>query len=301
VTGHPSGGKSQVETFNSIGQAKKCNSIEKYPLEISFAQGGVVNDQVIICGGTTTGNSRGAISQCYKLSQNGQWSPLGAGLKKSRSRGAAAPVNIKGQEFLWITGGWDSSDNQLKTTVLVSERNGVVSEGEELPEARSDHCMLALGKYVMVIGGRTDDVRQKSVLVYDTENGFSYKEGPPMNHARSSHSCSTMKSPAHEGRTVAVVAGGWGDGPDSAEILDFDIPGSAWELTAKLPKRMDEGPRMSPSPDGSSVFLTYEKDIFTLICKRGQQCTWQTLPNKLQISRSYHLQFTVPAKTIPTC
>merc|ERR1711956_155301 len=116
------------------------------------------------------------------------------------------------------------------------------------------------GKYVMVIGGNTDGGRQKSVLLYDTENGFSYKEGPPMNHARSIFSCSTMQSPAHEGRTVAVVAGGLGDGPDSAEILDFNIPGSAWELTAKLPKRMREGPKMSPSPDGSSVFLTQDND-----------------------------------------
>ena len=176
VTGYPVEGKSQVETFNSIGQAKQCNSIEKYPLEIGFAQGGVVNDQVVICGGTTTGDSSGARSQCYKLSQNGQWSPLGASLKKSRYQGAAAPVNIKGQEFLWITGGRDSSD-QLKTTVLVSERTGVVSGGEELPKARRFHCMLALGKYVMVIGGDVDYENQKSVLVYDTENGFSYKEG----------------------------------------------------------------------------------------------------------------------------
>ena len=235
VTGEPRKGQSQVETFNSIGQAKQCNSIEKYPLEIDNAQGGVVNDQVVICGGTTTGEYLGAISQCYKLSQNGQWSPLGAGLKKSRYLGAAAPVNINGQEFLWITGGWDSSHNRLKTTVLVSERSGVVSAGKELPEARSSHCMLALGKYVMVIGGIVDDDSyQKSVLVYDTENGFSYKEGPPMNHARSDHSCSTMKSPAHEGRTVAVVAGGYGDGPYSTEILDFAIPGSAWELSEYL-------------------------------------------------------------------
>ena len=155
--------------------------------------------------------------------------------KKSRLVGAAAPVNIKGQEFLWITGGWDSSANLLKTTVLVSERSGVVSAGEELPEGRGGHCMLAFGKYAMVIGGVVDRVPQKSVLVYDTENGFSYKEGAPMNIARFFHSCSTMASPAHEGRTVAVVAGsGFGDGEDSAEILDFTIPGSAWELSEYL-------------------------------------------------------------------
>ena len=233
VTGYPRRGQSQVESFNSIEQAKQCNSIEKYPLEISGAQGGVVNDRVVICGGSP-GSSSDAISQCYKLSENGQWSPLGAGLKKSRWLGAAAPVNIKGQEFLWITGGEDSSNNQLKTTVIVSERSGIVSGGEELPEARSYHCMLSLGKHVMVIGGFVDGVWQKSVLVYDTENGFSYKVGPPMNNARSIHACSSMKSPAHKGRTVAVVAGGGGDGLDSAEILDFTIPGSAWELSEYL-------------------------------------------------------------------
>ena len=234
VTGYPREDGSQVETFNSIGQAKPCNSIDNYPIEISYAQGGVVNDQVVICGGTTSGSSSGAISQCYKLSQNGKWSPLGADLKKPRYRGAAATINIKGQESLWITGGVDSSGNRLKTTVLVSESSSVVSAGEELPEARSWHCMLALGKYVMVIGGYAVGGQQKSVLVYDTENEFSYKEGPPMNHARSSHSCSTMESLAHEGRTVAVVAGGYGDGPDSAEILDFTISGSAWELSEYL-------------------------------------------------------------------
>ena len=69
----------------------------------------------------------------------------------------------------------------------------------------------------------------------------------------------------------------------------------------KLPKRMDWGPRMSPSPDGSSVFLTQDNDILTLKCQKGHQCTWETLPNKLQISRRDHLQFTVPTKTIPTC
>ena len=42
-------------------------------------------------------------------------------------------------------------------------------------------------------------------------------------------------------------------------------------------------------------------DETALRCQKGEQCTWQALPNKLQISREYHLQFTVPAKTIPTC
>ena len=55
-----------------------------------------------------------------------------------------------------------------------------------------------------------------------------------MNHARGEFACSTMVSAVHDGRTVAVVAGGTGAGYndlDTAEILDFTMPGSVWELS----------------------------------------------------------------------
>ena len=53
-----------------------------------------------------------------------------------------------------------------------------------------------------------------------------------MNHARSWFAYSTMVSAVHDGRTVAVVAGAYsGDGEDTAEILDFTMPGSVWELS----------------------------------------------------------------------
>ena len=53
-----------------------------------------------------------------------------------------------------------------------------------------------------------------------------------MNHVRGYFACSTMVSAVHDGRTVAVVAGAYsGDGQDTAEILDFTMPGSVWELS----------------------------------------------------------------------
>ena len=54
-----------------------------------------------------------------------------------------------------------------------------------------------------------------------------------MNHARSNFAYSTMVSAVHDGRTVAVVAGGWTgkNNLDTAEILDFTMPGSVWELS----------------------------------------------------------------------
>ena len=52
-----------------------------------------------------------------------------------------------------------------------------------------------------------------------------------MIHNRYGFACSTMVSAVHDGRTVAVVAGGGGDGEDTAEILDFTMQGSVWELS----------------------------------------------------------------------
>ena len=69
-----------------------------------MAIGGVLSENVVICGGTTTGGPSGATNQCHTLKDNGQWSLLGAGLEGIRYGGAAAAVNIKGEEFLWITG-----------------------------------------------------------------------------------------------------------------------------------------------------------------------------------------------------
>ena len=69
---------------------------------------------------------------------------------------------------------------------------------------------------------------------------------------------------------------------------------------AKLPKKMDYA-RMSPTPDGKSVILTHEKKIYRLDCQKGRQCTWETLPNELQISRRGHIQLTVPKKVLSNC
>ena len=66
------------------------------------------NDKVVICGGTTSGFAKGATNKCYQLGDNGQWASFGAGLKSARYRGAAAPVTIQGEEYLWITGGRDA-------------------------------------------------------------------------------------------------------------------------------------------------------------------------------------------------
>ena len=108
MTGYPLDAGKQVEVLNNDGQPESCPSIQNYPLGLSHAMAGLLNDKVVICGGTTSGGSSVATNKCYQLGDNGQWAPFGAGLKSARWGGAAASVTIQGEEYLWITGGRDA-------------------------------------------------------------------------------------------------------------------------------------------------------------------------------------------------
>ena len=123
MTGYPEDTGKQVEVLNNDGQPESCPSIQNYPLGLRGAMGGLLNDKVVICGGTTSTRSKDATNKCYQLGDNGQWAPFGAALKQSKRAffgaggaslksaryfGAAASVTIQGEEYLWITGGVDA-------------------------------------------------------------------------------------------------------------------------------------------------------------------------------------------------
>ena len=50
-----------------------------------------------------------------------------------------------------------------------------------------------------------------------------------MVYERSSHTCTVFKSPLHDGRSIAIVAGGYGSGPNKAEVLDFTQDEASWQ------------------------------------------------------------------------
>ena len=81
----------------------------------------------------------------------------------------------------------------------------------------------------MISGGRLESGRTSSVLLYETNNiNNGHVNVASMTYARDSHACTIFKSPLHDGRPVAIVAGGWGS-PITAEILDFTEDGSTWK------------------------------------------------------------------------
>ena len=82
----------------------------------------------------------------------------------------------------------------------------------------------------MISGGWLASGRAtSSVLLYETNNiNNGHVDVASMTYERKGHACTIFKSPLHDGRPVAIVAGGRGS-PKTAEILDFTEDGSTWK------------------------------------------------------------------------
>ena len=54
-------------------------------------------------------------------------------------------------------------------------------------------------------------------------------------------------------------------------------------------------PKMSTSPDGSSVFLTFDHSVYKL---NPQGWQWENLSRSLPTSRNFHVQLSVPEESL---
>ena len=70
----------------------------------------------------------------------------------------------------------------------------------------------------------------KSVLQYDRNDiNIEPTEVVSMIYSRGYHTCTIFYSPAHDGRSVVIVAGGSGNSENTAEIWDYTNEGSTWK------------------------------------------------------------------------
>ena len=84
-------------------------------------------------------------------------------------------------------------------------------------------------------GGWLSSGHTSSVLKYQSNNVHNgHISMPSMVHSRECFACSIFRSPAHNGRHVAIAAGGYGPGPNTAEVWDFTITGSSWQLSKHI-------------------------------------------------------------------
>merc|ERR1719225_2234673 len=271
-----------------------CQSKSNYPLEFGYATGSLLNkESVVVCGGSKAYYT----SDCYILGENMEWTIWRNMRTKKDSH--ASIVTEKG---IWVTGGWSGGDGGDAFTTTEFLTSSSVSEGVNLPEARNGHCIVKDGEKIFIIGGYDGANTKTSVWQFDASNDFSQTDAKSMNHEREFHACGIFQSPAHSGRPVIVAAGSlYGDGMDSSEFWDYTQTGSKWQLTEKLPVRMDKEPDMSTTSSGDGLIMTQEKGIYSFKCTSENNCSWTKEQQELQISRTAHVMLTVPSALMKNC
>ena len=82
----------------------------------------------------------------------------------------------------------------------------------------------------MLIGGVLASGRTATVLKFNSNSLNNYPvQVQSMVYERSSVACSVFKSLLHDGRSIAIVAGGSGSGSNKAEVLDFTQDDASWQ------------------------------------------------------------------------
>ena len=86
-----------------------------------------------------------------------------------------------------------------------------------------------IGIACFISGGGVSGIWTDSVLVYDVDKLYGAPIETTMVNARGYHACTIFKSVLHQGRPVAIVAGGWPSSAyNKAEIWDYTQEGTSW-------------------------------------------------------------------------
>ena len=115
-----------VEIVNIDGIPYDCDEPEPYPIQTEGSIGGIVNNQLMVCGGRITLNS------CYRLNPNtGKWKKAPDMLQ---GREYAAYSEIPQNKGLFVMGSLDTTTEILK--------NGKWAYGPSLPTGQVSHYHL---------------------------------------------------------------------------------------------------------------------------------------------------------------
>ena len=135
-----------------------------------------------------------------------------------------------------VIGGYDDGNNVLKSSQIIFSNGSVITDGPELPEPSSGHC-VAYDKeedVFFVTGGRDSNFKS-TVWKFKGKENFIPIETTQMKNTRVSHACSIVRSEKHDKRPLLVIAGnnGGGNGSKTCEFYDFTKADSQWTLCSK--------------------------------------------------------------------
>ena len=86
-----------TEVIDIIDETKVCNNLGEFPVLVSWATGGLVDEKPIVCGGQDATTFK---QECYSF-EDSAWKLL-TSLTEPRSQAGSTVLN---GDHLWITGG----------------------------------------------------------------------------------------------------------------------------------------------------------------------------------------------------
>ena len=186
-----------------------CNNWPDFPIFVSDATGGLIEDTVIICGGLD--DSGNAVDKCYSMTSY-EKATLVTHMSVGRSSAASIVIN---DDTLWVTGGYIASTEYVTLTKAI--------QGPDLPMALYAHAMVAINSTCsMVIGGGEDGTWHIFPLTYFYDhNEGEWINGPSLMQAREQHAAGIVTDEV-TGEHFVTVTGGYpygGHSLDSTEIL----------------------------------------------------------------------------------
>ena len=174
---------------------------------ITGATGGLLDGLPVVCGGRD--------DQIHSIDKN-QSKFLG---QLTVGRGYAASV-VLSNNTLWVTGGYDQSGKDLKTTELVT-KEGKTSKGPDLPLALYHHAIVALNSGVFIlIGGSSDNGCSSATYFYEEKKGW--RPGPNLKNGRFLHTAGVLTDRVSTKQYIVAVGGF----PAFSSVEYLEYPGS---------------------------------------------------------------------------
>ena len=286
TTGYPRDIGIHSEVIDIVHSNITCKSLTNFPVQISQAFGGVLENNIpIVCGGWSD-NYKYAQSNCYIIGKEG----IATTMSQPRFFGASAVIS---KDTLWITGGTltEQSTDFIKF-------NQASEPGPDLPMKFLEHCMVKINENLVVLIGGIDNQNQAQSLIVEVSKNFSMSQGPSLIQGRYDFSCGLFEL---NGNPAVIVAGGYdGFNSISTEIWVQNSSNNGWLVGPKLLEPCS-GSSMITSPSGEGVILLgcrEHKEAFYELNNSNGILSWRKMKQQLKYPRSDTVAMLVPDELV---
>ena len=195
------GGIESLPTLSTIRiSSLKCQTVH---LDLWGSVGGnLMGDTPVVCGGINA-TTKETSDKCVHLVM-----PATMTLPNLQTaRVFAASAVLTNETILWVTGGYDSAqENPLDSTELIDIERGTSANGPKLPMPLLFHCLVQLNNDQVLLAGGMNDLEEAvdDTYLFDYPSR-TWKDGPKLNYARYGHGCGSFFNETSYGHLELVV------------------------------------------------------------------------------------------------